>query len=292
MERSSARLERTDWPPRRPRAAGERASVGIVVANFNTCQLIAGLVFSLYRLLGPAEFSQLVIVDNASADGSRELLEALERAGLITLIRNSDQRYHGPALTQGISWLARRQSMVAPRHQLDYVWLLDSDVIVLRPDTVRDAVAVLERPNVGAVGERAYDPWRQHSLLQLFSLMLDPALIWRTPLPPFLEDGSPSAALQVAAETSGLRLVGFPFLGERYVLHIGRGTLREIAHNRDTDNRYHDWATGHRDYHYSGDPAGPQLHHEFNQLLASEAGDLNPVALADACRKPGLLTLI
>ena len=291
MELSIAELGRTAWPIPRRRVDGERARVGIVVASFNTYALIAGLVFSLYRLLGRGEFSELVIVDNGSPNGSRELLSALERAGLITLILNRRHRYDGPALSQGISWLARRQRVVVPRDQLDYVWLLDSDVIVLRPDTVRDAITVLDRPDVAAVGESAFEPWHQCKLLELFSLMLDPGLIWRPPLPPLGEHGSPSAALQIAARASGLGLVGFPFVGERYLLHLGRGTLRETANTADTANHYHDWATGHREYHYSGDPAGPELHEAFSALLVSEARDLNPSAVVDACRNPALLTL-
>jgi hypothetical protein len=90
---------------------------------------------------------------------------------------------------------------------------------------------------------------------------------------------------------SGLGLVGLPFVGERYLLYLGRGTLREIADTAGTANRYHDWAIGQRDYHYSGDPAGRELHEAFTALLVSEAGDLNPSALVDACRNPALLTL-
>src|SRR5712691_9012356 len=104
---------RTTWPDSSAATGGERPRVGIVVANFNTRRLIAQFVFSLYRLLGRSEFAQLVVVDNASTDGSRELLNALHDAGLIHLIRNRSQRYHGPALTQGISWLARRQRSIA-----------------------------------------------------------------------------------------------------------------------------------------------------------------------------------
>lgn len=48
--------------------------------EFEHAVLIAGLVFSLYLLLGSSEFARLVIVDNASTDGSRELLVALHRA--------------------------------------------------------------------------------------------------------------------------------------------------------------------------------------------------------------------
>jgi hypothetical protein len=120
---------------------------------------------------------------------------------------------------------------------------------------------------------------------------LDPALLWRPPLPPLADHGSPSAALQIAARASGLRLVGFPFVGARHLLHLGRGTRREIANTADTANPYHDWAAGHREYHYAGDPAGPELHQAFTALLVSEAGDLNPSAVVEACRNPTLLTL-
>ncbi len=83
---------RTTWPDTSAATGGKRPRVGIVVANFNTRRLIAQLVFSLYRLLGRSEFTQLVVVDNASTDGSRELLNALHDARLIHLIRNPSQR--------------------------------------------------------------------------------------------------------------------------------------------------------------------------------------------------------
>jgi Glycosyl transferase family 2 len=136
---------RTPWPAL-PRGAAEGGlPVAVAVATFNTCRLIAQLVFSLYRLLGRDQFSQLIVVDNGSTDGSRELLAALKRADLLHLIQNRTQRYHGPALAQAISSLARGQrSAASPR--LEYVWVLDSDVVVVRPDTVRDALALVSGP--------------------------------------------------------------------------------------------------------------------------------------------------
>jgi len=95
------------------------------------------------------------VVDNASTDGSLELLDALHGAALIHLIRNRRQRDHGPALTQAISWLARRQREVDRREQLDYVWILDSDLIVLRPTAVCDAIS--RARGVGRGGGRASD---------------------------------------------------------------------------------------------------------------------------------------
>jgi glycosyltransferase involved in cell wall biosynthesis len=290
-------IRRTPWPLDAYPSRRRRPRVGIVVANYNTRHLIARLVFSLYRLLGRGEFAQIVIVDNASTDGSRELLNALHGAGLIHLIRNRSQRYHGPSLTQAISWLAGRQRAVAPPDRLDYVWVLDSDVVVLRRDTLRRALETLERTNAVAVGQRTGDPAYDRLLrnnpemLHPCSLLLDPTRIWRRPIPPFVEDGAPSTALQTGADNHGLRLVAFPFVEDGHLLHLGRGTLREVADRDDAGNRYYDWAIAHRDYHFSGRPDGARLLAEFARMFDAEVGRLTPAGLVAACLRPGLLSL-
>ena len=294
---SAARdTRRVPWPLSSGPARSRRR-VGIVVANFNTRRLIAQLVFSLYRLLGRSEFAQLVIVDNASTDGSRELLNALHAAGLIHLIRNRSQRYHGPALTQGISWLARRQRNVGAHDRLEYVWVLDSDVIVLRPDAVRDALEVFKQAGAAAVGQKMGDPVynrllrHNREMLDPYSLMLDPARIWRRPIPPFLEDGAPATALQITADERGHRLVGFPFIEDGYLLHLGRGTLRAVAEAGVTSNRYYDWAVDHREHHFSGQANGSQLLHAVSDLFDDEVGDLTPEHLVAACLRLDPLTI-
>jgi glycosyltransferase involved in cell wall biosynthesis len=282
---------RTVWPTDSSATGTDEPRVGIVVVT-NTRRLIAQLLFSLYRLLGRNEFAQLVVVDNASTDGSRELLDALHEARLIDLIRNRHQRYHGPALTQGISWLARRQYTVAADERLDYVWVLDSDVIVLRPATIRDALRQFARSDVAAVGQKTGDPTYNRLLrhnpemLHPCSLMLDPARIWRDPIPPFLEDGAPSTALQIEADQQGLRLVDFPFVEDGYLLHLGRGTLREVSDGNETSNRYYDWAVKHRDYHFAGRADGAELLAAFADVFDAEVGDLTPAHLVAACLRP------
>jgi hypothetical protein len=260
-------------------------TVAIVVANFNTRRLIAQLVFSLYQLLGSDQFSALVVVDNGSADGSRELLTALHRARLIHLIRNRMQRYHGPALTQGVSWLVRRQRPV------DHVWVLDSDVVVLRADTVRDALAAARRHDAALVGQKlgddAYNGLLRNNpeMLDPCSLLFDPSRVWREPIPPFLEDGAPAAALQVAADGSGLRLLAFPFVEAEYVVHLGRGTLREIARSGDAANRYYDWALDHQEPHFGGHDRGADLYRAFCDRFDAEVGELTPQNLVQAIRR-------
>ena len=294
---SAPDIQRTPWPVDPDSARSERPRVGIVIANFNTRNLIAQLIFSLHRLLGRNEFAEIVVVDNGSTDGSPELLEALHDAQLVYLIRNRDQRYHGPALTQGISWLARRQRTVTADERLDYVWVIDSDVIVLRRDTVQDAVRVFERSDAAAVGQKTGDPadnellQRNPEMLHPCSLMLNPARIWQDPIPPFLEDGAPATALQVAADAEGLRLVEFPYIEDGYLLHLGRGTLREVADGNDMTNRYYNWAIDHREYHFAGKADGAELLDGFIKLFDAEVGDLTPDGLVAACLQPGILSI-
>jgi glycosyltransferase involved in cell wall biosynthesis len=290
-------IERTPWPIISNAMETEDPRVGIVLANFNTRCLTAQLVFSLCRVLGRSEFVEIVVVDNASTDGSPELLEALHDASLIHLIRNRSQRYHGPALTQGISWLARRQHTVAAHQRVDYVWVLDSDVIVLRRETVRDALRLFKRSGAAAVGQKTGDPTYDRLLrhnpemLHPCSLMLDPAHIWRQPIPPFIEDGAPSTALQVAADEQGLRLVQFPFIEDGYLPHLGRGTLREVAGRNDTNNRYYEWAVDHRDYHFAGRAEGAKRLAAFASVFDTEVGELTPAGLVAACLQSTILSL-
>jgi glycosyltransferase involved in cell wall biosynthesis len=50
--------------------------------------------------------AEVVVIDNASDDGSRELAQHLADQGVIRFIANDTQRHHGPGLTQGVNLLA------------------------------------------------------------------------------------------------------------------------------------------------------------------------------------------
>jgi glycosyltransferase involved in cell wall biosynthesis len=292
-----ATTPRTTWPRTPDQGDGTPPGLGIVVVNFNTARLISQLLFSLYRILGRSEFASVVVVDNGSTDGSREILEALAATQLIHLVANVDQQYHGPALTQGISWLAERQGSAAPSERIRYVWTLDSDVVVLRRETARDAVRAFEGTGAAAVGQSQDNPVTSRAMrnnptmLSPFSLILDPAQIWQPSIPPFVEDGAPATAMQVAADADDLRLVSFPFVEDGYLIHLGRGTLRGIAEARDTTNRYYEWAAGHNEPYYMGQEGAPSLYQRFCEVFDDEVGELTPENVTAACGASDLLSL-
>jgi hypothetical protein len=291
-----AATPRKTWPPTDD-VGGSRPRLGIVIVTFNTARLISQLLFSLYRIIGRSEFTIVVVVDNGSTDGSRQILESLAAAQLIQLVANTDQQYHGPGLNQGISWLANRQESADPADQIQYVWSLDSDVVVLRRDTARDALRAFEGTDAAAVGQIQDNPMTKRAvrknpaMLSPFSLILDPVQIWQPSIPPFLEDGDPAAGMQVAADADGLRLVPFPFVEQGYLIHLGRGTLRAIAESGDTTNRYYEWAAGHHEPYYMGQEGAPSMYQQFCEVFDEEVGDLTPERVTAACSSSDLLSL-
>ena len=292
-----AAVPRTIWPRIPDHNDGGRPRLGIVVVNFNTARLISQLLFSLYRVLGRSEFATVVVVDNGSTDGSRQILDSLAEARLINLVANAEQQYHGPGLTQGVSWLAERQEAADPAERIRYVWSLDSDVVILRRDTARDALGGFDGTGAAAVGQSQDNPVTKRamrnnpSMLSPFSLILDPVQLWQPSIPPFVEDGAPATGMQLAADADGLRLVSFPFVEGGYLIHLGRGTLRAVAESRDTANRYYEWAAGHNEPYYMGQEGAASAYQRFCEVFDEEVGELAPERVTAACLESDLLSL-
>jgi hypothetical protein len=253
---------------------------GIVVVSYNTRRLTAQLIYSLYRTLRPPAF-HLVVVDNGSADGSAELLSAVAEAGLCDLIRNPENRYHGPGLNQGMSRLAELHgSGTVP---ITAVWVLDSDCVVLRPDALSAPCAVMRETGAALVGQRGYDTSEADELLGLHSLLLDPTQIWRPGVPPFQDHGSPSEALQRSCAQAGLVAVDFPFTRGGYIIHVGRGSLRELLAAGERTNRHYEWATTHHEPHFALEPTAPTAYAAFQTAFARDVPTLDPASLVRAC---------
>jgi glycosyltransferase involved in cell wall biosynthesis len=250
------------------------APVGVVMVSFNTLSVISQAIYALFRHVRAPEF-RLVVVDNASTDGSAEMLGELASAGLCDVILNAEQRYHGPGLNQGIDHLLTPR-VAGPDRPVRYVLLLDSDCLVLRPDTLSSAMNLMAATGAGLVGQWVHDDWHDGDMMGLHCLLLDLTQVWVPPIARFEEHGSPSEHLQRSALAAGVGAVDFPFTRDGYAVHLGRSTLQAIAGSADRGNRYFDWATGHKEPHFAGEPDAPARYAAFLREFTADVGDVTP----------------
>jgi hypothetical protein len=263
------------WPrPARTRL-DEPPRVGVVAVNYNTRHLVARLLFGLRCVLAPGAIQAVVVVDNASTDGSRALLGALGAAGLIEPILNDRQRYHGPGLTQGVNRLAAQQAYGTV--DLHLIWVLDTDVSILRADALSAAAAALAEAGAVLAGEPddgdAHGPQPTEQLVALNSLLFDPAAVWQPGHRPFLEGGDPARHLQHDVAAHGQRVLSFPFRSQGYLVHHGRATLAEVARSGETTNQYYRWAVDHQEPHFGLHPHGSTLAAAFEAAYRQAVGD-------------------
>jgi Glycosyl transferase family 2 len=275
-------MDRIAWPDNVP--VGPDTRVGVAVVSHNTMDLTAQTVYSLFRHVRTPRF-HLVVVDNASTDGSAQMLQALAHAGLCEVILNSEQRYHGPGLNQAVNHLAQRQTTVAANDRVGHLWVLDSDCMVTRNDALSASADLMRHTGAGIVGQRIYDRWHHGDIMGLHCLLLDPRQVWRAPITPFQEDGSPSDALQHSAAQAGVGAAEFPFTRDGYAVHLGRGTLRAIAESGERDNRYYGWASDHREPHFMEQDDAPARYGELLRRFTAEVGDITPASIVEACAR-------
>ena len=105
---------------------------------------------------------------------------------------------HGPALTQAMSFLASRRTEL-PR----WVWALDSDVVISRPDALEQALRCAEETNAAVVGESWWDDEHGMDRFLAYSLLLDPACVWRDGIEPFADGGDPAFRLLQSVKAQG-----------------------------------------------------------------------------------------
>jgi hypothetical protein len=144
------------WPSANPSI--DPSGVVVATVNYNTKRLVSMLLWSLYRLL-VSELRSVVVVDNGSSDGSTELFQACERAGLCELILNATNRYHGPATNQALSHCASR--FIGTDGGRPWIWLLDSDCVVARPDAATAAMSAAKTAGAALLGEAAWNESHQ-----------------------------------------------------------------------------------------------------------------------------------
>jgi GT2 family glycosyltransferase len=116
--------------------------VAVVIVNWNTRRLLEVCLECLFESV-PAPLSEVIVVDNASTDGSVAMLR--EKFPAVKRILNPENVGFARAVNQGIRC-----------SQAEYVLLLNTDAFV-HPQAVATLVRVMEEnPDVGAAGPRLY----------------------------------------------------------------------------------------------------------------------------------------
>jgi GT2 family glycosyltransferase/spore maturation protein CgeB len=117
------------WPP-----------VSIVVPTRNGREHLERLLAGLQQRTDYPEF-ELIVVDNASGDGSLELLEGLDRGFPVKTIANEEPATFSAANGQGVTAAAH-----------DLVLFLNNDIEPFEPGWLRELVAAHAREGVAAAG--------------------------------------------------------------------------------------------------------------------------------------------
>jgi glycosyltransferase involved in cell wall biosynthesis len=262
------------WPAE---SGADRDDVAVVTVSYNTRELTAFLLWSLHRIVN-WPYLEIVVVDNGSRDGSAELLAEATQAGVCTLLANHVNRHHGPGLNQGISWLASRPGPLPA-----WIWILDSDVVAARPDALAAALAVARARCAALVGEPQWDRWHQAERFGLYSLLMDPALVWQQPAGSFTDGGDPSFDLLTSAARLGIRVAAFPFTAGGHVIHRGRGSLASVYAAGERTHPLYEWAAGHHDPHFGEVAGADQRYDALLQTFRGQTGPLTGATLAAAC---------
>jgi Predicted glycosyltransferases len=118
--------------------------VDILIISYNTKEYLTDCLQSIKNFSGNPDNYQVWVVDNASSDGSAELIK--NQNNFVNGIYNQKNRGYGPACNQGI--LAGVG---------DYIFLLNSDTLVTAgwlPPLIR----IIDSPEIAIVGPRLVNP--------------------------------------------------------------------------------------------------------------------------------------
>jgi N-acetylglucosaminyl-diphospho-decaprenol L-rhamnosyltransferase len=118
--------------------------ISVVIPSWNSKQLTHDCLASLRSAYDGAD-CEVIVVDNASHDGSVEMIETMFPHA--RLIKNAVNEYFSKACNQGVSIASR-----------EYVCLLNSDTVVL-PGSLKKMVSYLQdHPDCGAVAPKLLNP--------------------------------------------------------------------------------------------------------------------------------------
>ena len=132
------------------------AKILIIIVTSNKKEYVIDLLNSLSAINFPRDQLDILVIDNASNDGTVEALEV--QFDDIEIIRNSENIGGTGGFNTGLAW-----AFDQPDSRYDYLWLLDNDVVV-HQNALSELVTVLEEnPETAIAGSTMMQldyPWR------------------------------------------------------------------------------------------------------------------------------------
>ena len=132
------------------------AKILIIIVTWNKKEYVIDLLNSLSAINFPRDQLDILVIDNASNDGTVEALES--QFDDIQIIRNAENIGGTGGFNTGLAWAFEQ-----PESQYDYLWLLDNDVVV-HQNALSELVTVLEEnPDFAIAGSTMMQldyPWR------------------------------------------------------------------------------------------------------------------------------------
>ncbi len=134
----------------------EFPAVLVIIVTWNKKSYVVDLLHSLHKLSYPAQQLDVLVVDNASNDGTVEVLK--KDFPLVRLIENSENLGGTGGFNTGL-----RYAFAEPEGKYDYLWLLDNDVLV-NHNALSELISILEvERDVAIAGSTMMQltiPWR------------------------------------------------------------------------------------------------------------------------------------
>jgi GT2 family glycosyltransferase len=132
------------------------SKVLIIIVTWNKKDYVIDLLNSLSSLSFPRKQCDVLVIDNASDDGTVGALKA--QFDDIQIIENTENIGGTGGFNTGLAWAFKQ-----PESRYDFLWLLDNDVVVHK-DALTELVAELEEnPEVAVAGSTMMQldfPWR------------------------------------------------------------------------------------------------------------------------------------
>jgi GT2 family glycosyltransferase len=142
---------------------------------------------------------EIIVVDNASSDESKDFLDELEEQG-IKVVRNEENLYWGPAINKGVEQADKNSN---------YYIFMHCDVVVLNPAWIDLLINISQAQNSGMVGIELQSYFMQNQkvdFIQEYCLLMTRDC-WNDigPFPPEVPQIGPSFIMTVRAQAKGWR---------------------------------------------------------------------------------------